>query len=323
MSEIIFDKAPLTAKDHIEHLGNKGLRCKNKIVCCAFIEKVSYYRLSGYWQHLIVRKPQYTSGFEFRTDAFMEQAISAYNLDTEIKSIVLGLLSYYETALKTKLINISLNIPKEDIFPHVQSHFYESDKLFNKADHRKNLEKVRSDIQDNLPRLKFINDYKSKYDIPIYPPIWMITELMSFGDISKWVKSIHHTNYLDIIAKQFGFSSKSEFDNTNFILTNLRNICAHNGRLFNNDIYGNRQQKQSIASLRGILVPNSSRHHVRLWNSLVLVMYGLVNVGYADEVRERVDLLDLIFQDYSNQMYVYYSFPHDWQNMLNKILFVK
>lgn len=99
----------------------------------------------------------------------------------------------------------------------------------------------------------------------------MITELMSFGDISKWVKSISHTKYADTIAKQFGFFSKSEFDNTNFILTNLRNICAHNGRLFNNDIYGMRQKKHNILSLRDALVPNSDRNHMRLWNSLHII----------------------------------------------------
>lgn len=142
MTEIIFEKLPFTAKDHIEHLSNRGLLCTNKTACCNFLEKASYYRLSGYWQHLINRKAPATAEYKFHTGALMEQAIRAYNLDVEIKNTIFGLLSYYETALKTKFINLSLNIPKEDITPHAQSHFYQSDSLFNTVDHVKNLKKL-------------------------------------------------------------------------------------------------------------------------------------------------------------------------------------
>ena len=318
MTNIIFEKPPINEENQLLLLqSEKDIIIHNYEHCLHFLSKVSYYKLSGYWLH---KKDKSTN--KFKSNTALDDIIKVYKLDLEIKQLILVLLNHYETSLKTNFINLSLYISNEDCDSYKNSHFYMSKKIISSANYEKNLEDLQDNIDKNKSKLPFISWYQKKYDFPKVPPIWMVTELMTFGDISRWIKSIIHDKYVQIISNKFGFHDKPSFDNVNFILTSLRNICAHNGRIFNNNIYGTRQEIIGVAKLDQILVQKGL--NPKLWNSVVLAIHGLHNCGLTKEMRSIIRTFDSIFQDqdYSqlNKVYYYYGFPTDWNQKLLKIL---
>ncbi len=300
-----FSKPPKTIPELISILEGKGIANANPSYSERVLQCIPYYKLSGY----IKSTPEPIELFD---------VIKTYELDMEIRNAIFGLLAHYEIALKNSFVNLTLQIDENHIRPYQKSHFYLSDKIFKHDVFNENLKRIEQDIEDNHPKLKFIDSYKSKYDNPKNPPIWMLTELMSFGDICRWIKSINHQSYINIIPHKFGFKNVSEFNNVIMVCTNLRNMCAHHSRLWENDIYGKRVYLSSIPTI----VKNTLRdngQHKKLWNSTVLVIYSLSKIGYKGDIKSFINLLCNIFEDYSTKHHGY-GFPDSWKIKLENII---
>jgi len=77
----------------------------------------------------------------------------------------------------------------------------------------------------------FVRAYRDKYTSEKHLPIWMATELMSFGTLSmmfEGVKSVTKTK----IAAHYKLPEKP-FQNWIHVLSSIRNIIAHHSRLWN------------------------------------------------------------------------------------------
>ena len=79
----------------------------------------------------------------------------------------------------------------------------------------------------------FIEHYRGKYTDPYLPPLWMITELMTFGQLSKWLDATADLRLRSAVARDLGMPSRETFEGTIQALSYVRNICAHHGRLWN------------------------------------------------------------------------------------------
>lgn len=79
----------------------------------------------------------------------------------------------------------------------------------------------------------FIEHYRSKYTDPYIPPLWQVTELMTLGEISKWVEATKNHAIKDEIARDLGLPNKETMEGALQLLSYVRNICAHHGRLWN------------------------------------------------------------------------------------------
>ena len=49
-------KKPTTYNEQVEYLRNKGIVVRNETACKAFLNKVNYYRLSGYFLPVFNRR---------------------------------------------------------------------------------------------------------------------------------------------------------------------------------------------------------------------------------------------------------------------------
>ncbi|MCJ2108529.1 Abi family protein [Methylobacterium sp. E-041] len=94
--------------------------------------------------------------------------------------------------------------------------------------------KALTSLIDEIDRSNdtFIVHYRNKYDDPEHPLIWMAAEIMSLGQLSKWVGNLKLRADRQSIAKCFGLDKKI-FISAAHHLTYVRNICAHHGRLWN------------------------------------------------------------------------------------------
>jgi len=300
-----YNKSPKTTEELIALLKTKDIQCSDEIKSTKRLQNISYYKLSGYKKAIDSPKT-------------LEEIIHSYELDMDLRVAVLGLLAYYEIALKNSFVQISLNIEESDISPYPKSHFYLSKTLFKTIPFSDNLDRLTKDIKNNYPKLAFIDFYKKKYDSPELPPIWMIIELMSFGDICKWITSINHRKYINIIPNKFGFKNITEFNNVVITCTTLRNMCAHHARLYNNNIYGTRIPLDGVPDkLKNILKDKGL--HKKLWNVIVLVIYSLNNINHKRETDYFIDTFKFIFSEYGNNKHQSYAFPNNWYDQLKSL----
>ena len=79
----------------------------------------------------------------------------------------------------------------------------------------------------------FIDHYKSTYTIPEDPPCWMALEVSSIGLLSKIFQNLKKSPEKKEIVKSFGLTEHLILENWIFCFCNLRNICAHHGRVWN------------------------------------------------------------------------------------------
>jgi abortive infection bacteriophage resistance protein len=80
----------------------------------------------------------------------------------------------------------------------------------------------------------FIRHYRAKYHFEPYLPIWMATEILSFGVLSRMYAALRK-NLRKKIADRFA-QPQSVFVSWLHALTAIRNVCAHHSRLWNREL---------------------------------------------------------------------------------------
>lgn len=164
----------------------------------------------------------------FKTNTTFEDVINLYNFDKDLKSIIFENIRIIEISLRTKIcLHMCSNYG---------SHwFYDINNYKSQKDYEKTLEILEN--ERGLKKDTFIKYYYEKYSEPDLPPFWMISEVLSMGDLSKILNGL---NFKDV--KQIANSLTPDYFTspvlTNWIhvLATIRNICAHHSRLWNRQL---------------------------------------------------------------------------------------
>lgn len=163
-------------------------------------------------------------------------------------------------------------------------------------------------LKDELDRSKevFVTHYHNTYTDPALPPIWVVAEVISLGQLSRWVAELKHGRDRQGIARCYGVD---ETVLTSFLhhLTIVRNICAHHGRL-----WSRRLSFQIKIPRRPEQLYRSMNHQEPrlLYNTLVMLEYFMNIISPDHHWKNR--LLDLLHKHpVANVLAM--GFPDDWQ----------
>ncbi len=236
MSATSYDKPHATAKEGVDHLKSRGLIVTDSDAAARKIEEIGYERLRIYF---LSRRDHTTTNKTFRAGTTYEDILRLYACDEEIRNICFIGVGKFELAFRNRL--------SEALSDAHGSHPYFEKSIFQDDKGRKeSLHKILSVYtQSNDQRAKH---YRLKYSEPILPPIWILKEFLTFG-VSARICFTLEKSLREDIAGHFGVSSWEAFRSWVKCFVDLRNICAHHGRLFNR-----RFQKQPII-LRSSSVP--------------------------------------------------------------------
>ena len=80
----------------------------------------------------------------------------------------------------------------------------------------------------------FLGHYQTKYTSETELPVWIATELISFGALSKMYEHLR-TSLRKKIAREFN-QPQPVFVSWLHALTAIRNVCAHHSRLWNREL---------------------------------------------------------------------------------------
>lgn len=219
-----YQHPPTTIDQQIVFLQSRGIVGDEELMR-RWLKTVGYYRLSAYW--LPCELPPAdgeTRSKQFPPDTNFADIVDIYIFDRQLRLLIMEAIDRFEIAVRARWTNLfSLAHGSHAHMNH--SNFqdgFEYARMFSKIS---NTVEQSSEV--------FIEHYRDKYTTPYLPPLWQVTELMTLGEISMWVKATKDNKIKDVVARDLGLPNKETLESTLQLLSYIRNICAHHGRLWN------------------------------------------------------------------------------------------
>jgi abortive infection bacteriophage resistance protein len=226
-----YDKAPLSFSDQVALLRSRGLEIPDEAKALAYLNEISYYRLSAYFLPYQRVKDSFNAGVTF------DQILDTYTFDRELRLLVFDCIERIEVAIRTQMIYQMALHHKDSHWQDKQHHFVKPyyNTIGRPVDPYNGLQSIISRAMTARKPEVFIHHYRNTYDVPRNPPAWMCLELLTIGELSNLYRGLNDKGDKKRIADFFGVHQKV-FVSWLHTLTYVRNLCAHHSRLWNRDL---------------------------------------------------------------------------------------
>lgn len=207
-----------TNEELLEYLESKNIIIKNKTSALKKLEKYTYYSIINSYKYNFK-----DSNNNYLPNVSFEEIYALYKFDKNLKLIMLKYALEVESLIKSLMSNHISNIYGVDDYLNANN----LDNKVNLVVRKKLIDKINEDINHNYGIHLAITHYKDNYG---FVPPFVLTKILTFGVISSYYGLLKQSDR-QIIAKKFKISD-ALLKQILKCLTNVRNICAHNDRLF-------------------------------------------------------------------------------------------
>ena len=219
---MLYEKPPLTFERQADLLLSRGMQGDRETMILR-LQSVNYYRLSGYWYPF--RNPDDS----FRPGLTFDTVWNRYVFDRHLRILIMDAIERIEITVRTQIA-------------YHHAHRYGA---FGYTDDPHSLPQLDTQkysdlhqrIKDEIERSRevFVNHFHRKYgDSHAFLPIWMATEVMTFGSVLSFFRGVDSTIQKDI--SKFFDVPDVVLESWLLTLNVIRNICAHHGRLWNREL---------------------------------------------------------------------------------------
>ena len=263
-------KCPLTIDEQIKKLDEHGIIIENTDEAKALLQKVSYYRLTGYL--LQFRKAPSSSDLESKH--LLSELCQLYEFDMQFRSLIRHYIEICEVYYKTHISRV-FALEKCVESPHDQH--YNPENYYNKDGFQKIMDRFDKEEKYYADSL-IVKHHKQNYEGKM--PLWVMFELMSFSNVSMLYNAMYISSQ-ERIAQPLGIGSKT-LANHLHCMSILRNRCAHTARLIN--VRYNPPAKLSQYFLRD----NPSVSNDSLFAYLKVLVYRLPSDEIQKEFKDKI-----------------------------------
>lgn len=238
-------------EEQLDQLVTRGMQVTDRKRALDYLERIGYYRLSGYWFAFRERsgslvllgedggKPKKvkveTLVFDlFKPGTTFQNAVDLYVFDKQLRLMVMDALERIEVALR---VDVSHTLGKLDTFAYLKPELFDND-FSIKLDKNSGLTRHhdwlgKQALLISRSKEEFVQHNKTKYGLPL--AIWVACEVWDFGTMSTLFSGMRQVEQ-DTIASQYGIGNGRIFATWLRSLNYLRNVCAHHSRLWNRNI---------------------------------------------------------------------------------------
>jgi abortive infection bacteriophage resistance protein len=290
-----FTKPALSIEDQLNKLIELGMVIADRSHAEHCLQHISYYRLSAYW--LPFENPKGEVGPRFKPDTTFENVMALYDFDRKLRLLVLDAIERIEVAVRGSWA--------------YQMAMLGGSHEYLKADHYTDITKFiknGGNLDHEVGRSKdtFIKHYKRKYDSPEFPPVWMVSELMSFGLLSRWYAALKEPRVRQLIADPFDIDERI-FVTVVHQLAIVRNMCAHHSRLWNRALDVEFTLPRSNPA--DLTVALNRYEPKRIYNTFAMLQFLLSKADPANDWGKRlITLMATLLEGRSIEM----GFPPEW-----------
>ena len=185
---------------------------------------VNYYRLTTYGKHLRCAE----DSERFVDGVTLDHLYRLYQFDMGLRHAILPVLEFFEVQLRAKLsYHLAMAYGSTG---YTDAANFKPDRQ-SQGSHKNLMNKFKVEVkrQDDLP---FVRHHNSKYGGQF--PVWVAVELFSFGMLAQLYDILTEDDQW-AISKQYKLTPE-ELDALIGSAVDVRNICAHSSRLYNQEI---------------------------------------------------------------------------------------
>jgi abortive infection bacteriophage resistance protein len=216
-----YNKQAISINEQLAKLKAQGLLIPDELKAISYLSNISYYRLRAYtYPFQDNEDPEHP----FIRPISFEDIINLYLFDSQFRLLVLDAIEKIEISIRTQVIyHWAINYGSHW---HLDSALFRDSQQFAR-------DNTRLQQEVNRSTEIFIDHYKKKYKRPPEPPCWMSLEVSSFGLLSQIFKNLKTGSEKEAVTKYYGLKNVGIMENWMHSFSNIRNIAAHHGRLWN------------------------------------------------------------------------------------------
>lgn len=283
-----FKKAE-TYKKQVDILKSRNLIINNDYKAIEILKKVNYYRLSAYMLTHKQKNGEYNN-------LSIQDVYSLYQFDKELRNLLLLMIENIEIAFRTHI---------SYLIGHTYGPLGYKNKEYFKSEkyHEKMLGILDKELNESDEI--FVKHHSVQYK-GIFP-VWVAIEVTSFGFLSKMYSNLLDKDK-DIIARTYYNVPGRYVKSWLHSLTNVRNKCAHYGRLYN--------KKLNITPRLFKSSPKQGIKNDTLFANIYIM--GKLSLD-KKEWKYFVEKLKIILERYEIVDKKFLGFPDDWKYILINI----
>lgn len=217
--KVPYTKPWLSVADQVKKLESRGLLVTDHADAEIFLTHINYYRFTGYC--LAFENPRHV----FPAGVTFDHVKASCEFDASLRDLLNEALEIIEIDLRTVVAHYFGH--KYGAFGHTDpTHFHPQ--FDKKITHDNWLDEIHKEATRS--KELFIKHFKQKYTQ--YPdlPVWVVTEIMTFGTLARMIRAMHKADRQNVAAK-YGVPAKVLFSLA-LHLNYVRNLCAHHSRLW-------------------------------------------------------------------------------------------
>ncbi len=291
-----YRKLALSFEQQLDQLIDRGLVVKDKPAALRALSVIGYYRLSAYWHPFRLRDAQGNVSSQLIPETDFDEILRLYEFDRRLRLLIMDAIERAEVAVRTRLTYHLAH--KFGPFAHT------SEKNFHpKFDHSNFM--LRLSEESRRSSDQFIKHYRQKYEGFPTLPIWMTTEIISLGTLSRLYRGLRNEDK-KAVASCFDVHHK-RLSGWLHVMTYVRNVCAHHSRLWNRVM----AIRADASKDPNWLPPNTPRND-RIFYVLLILSHLIRETGNGAEWRQQVSSL-LSELDDTEEYRLAMGLPENWR----------
>ena len=256
-------KPARTYQEQLDLLKTRGLVVADEPFALHCLAHLNYYRLSAYrFPFAVPGNPD-----QFQPGTTFTQLWDLYHFDRSLRALVLEACKRAEISIRSRLAY--------EIGHQLGPLAYLENRHFaDPLEHARTLTKL--DAEMTRSREIFIKHHKGALGMP-WPPVWVLTEIASFGAISRLLAGLQPPALRQSVADTYGLDEKTLCSLFHH-LSVLRNTAAHHSRLWNRKFtftiqLPKKKPAHLFPNFNLTRTPLGNPNERRIYNSLVLLVH--------------------------------------------------
>ena len=223
-----FSKPALSILEQIDLLEGRGMTVTDKSIVENWLKSVSYYRMSGYW--LPFENPpkvNETRSKDFIKGTTFDDVMALYIFDRKLRLTIMEAVERIEIALRARWTYHMVEMHGSHVHmkPDAFKLGYRDGIYWSMMNGMAGSNKKSDEV--------FVKHYSEKYTSPEMPPLWAMTELLTFGELSIWIAMTKSIKVKTELARDMGLGNPKNLEGVIQNIALVRNKCAHHSRVWN------------------------------------------------------------------------------------------
>jgi len=208
-------KPPTTYTQQADKLRSRGCAIADESFCARILASVNYYRLTAYFLPFRKLDGNYLPGTDFNT------VYHLYEFDRHLRNLLVTAVEEVEIYMRAKIAYYHAH-------KYGETGYLDAANYNAKYDSAKFMKRFKNEIKNNAKAL-FVKHHRKHYGGRF--PVWVATEIFTFGMLSCFYSDLTMRDQKQLARDMFGTIPRKLVSWLR-CCTDLRNICAHYGRLY-------------------------------------------------------------------------------------------